>query len=175
MPSKRKFFRTSFTFDVLSEEEIPDGVEIANILRECAEGEYVCAGTSQEQKELTGPEMAKALEEAASDAEFFQLTPEGDDLDDPNVIVCKRCGSDLMLAGWCEDDACPYSDWPQYLDFDLQADDIAHALDQKQKRNREDEEDFTQYKCNLGDESICEPCQTGVGECAHVAAARAAN
>lgn len=40
--------------------------------------------------------------------------------------------------------------------------------------NSEDDEDFSDYKCHSWDESICEPCQTGNGECVHVAAARKA-
>lgn len=36
-------------------------------------------------------------------------------------------------------------------------------------------DEYFDYRCRSGDESICEPCQTGRGECVHVRAARKAN
>lgn len=136
-PSKRKFYLTRFIVEVLSEGEIPDGVDMRDVMRECDEGEYVLHSTNTESIEHTPKNMAKLLNDAGSDPEFFQLDENGEDLDDPTVIVCKRCGSGLTIDSWCEDDTCPYSDWPQFVDFDLQADDITHALDKAQKRVRD--------------------------------------
>lgn len=78
MPSERKFYRTRFIVEVLSEEPI-EGCELTDILRDCNEGDCVLYSNHSEQFQETGPIMAKLLEDCGSDAEFFQLTPEGED------------------------------------------------------------------------------------------------
>lgn len=81
MPSERVFYKTKFSFEVLSEAPIYDG-ELTDILHDCIHGDFSMGAVKREQQELDGPAAAKALEDQGSDPEFFQLTPEGDDLDD---------------------------------------------------------------------------------------------
>lgn len=82
MPSERKFFRTRFTVEVLSEDEISGGAELTDVLRECDIGDFVLHSIDRETFPETGPTMAKLLDDAGSDSEFFRLTPEGDDMDE---------------------------------------------------------------------------------------------
>lgn len=80
MPSTRKFYRAVFHYEVLSEEPIED-MSLEDIDYECRDGH--CSGQflGVDRSELTGPEMAKALQNQASDPGFFQLDEEGNDLD----------------------------------------------------------------------------------------------
>lgn len=81
MPSNRKFYRAVFHYEVLSEEPIED-MSLEDIDYECRDGH--CSGAffgEVDRTELTGPEMAKALQTQGSDPEFFQLDEEGNDLD----------------------------------------------------------------------------------------------
>ena len=32
--------------------------------------------------------------------------------------LCSRCASDLRIDGYCEDETCPFSDWPQEADIE---------------------------------------------------------
>jgi len=75
----RKFYKAVFSIEVLSEEPI-DEMSIDDIKYEITEGN--CSGviTKSDTTELTGLEMAKALLAQGSDAEFFQLDDDGNDL-----------------------------------------------------------------------------------------------
>lgn len=81
MASKRRFYRTTITYVVLSEEPLGDAgdFDLADIVRECDDGALVGDMTKSEQEELDGPQMAKALADARSDAGFFELTDDGED------------------------------------------------------------------------------------------------
>ena len=138
MPSKRKFHRRKIIIRVLSQEpyEVED---VAQIARDIIQGDCSGAWSIGNDEVLTGPQMAKALEDQASEPEFFGLDNKGNDLN------CPGCGS-------------------QYTDDEVAKDpDLCDDC----------ELDVQKHKCRPGDESICEPCQTGQGECAHVAKARA--
>lgn len=66
-------YRNKLTIVVLSEELIPEGMDIADIVREYNEGDFVLYSTDHESEKLTDVEMARALTEAGSDPDFFQL------------------------------------------------------------------------------------------------------
>lgn len=81
-PSKRKFYRTRFTVEIMSEDPIPDGAELCQLLHECDTGDCVLHSISSETFEETGEHMAKLLVDCGSDESFFQLTSLGEDTDD---------------------------------------------------------------------------------------------
>ena len=70
--------RTTITLTVLSEQEIPFGMELSDIIAEADDGDYVMTETRQLGEKLTGKEMADALYEAGSDPGFFNLNDSGD-------------------------------------------------------------------------------------------------
>jgi len=79
--SSRKFYKYTIEVVVLSEE--PMGyLSLDELGREIEIGNLVGHQESRKEEVLTGKEMAEALEDAASDPEFFMLTPEGEDLDE---------------------------------------------------------------------------------------------
>lgn len=69
--------RTTLTLVVLSEDSIPATMEPEVILIECDRGDYVLAGVTEQEEDLTGKQMADALLKAGSDPGFFQLDAEG--------------------------------------------------------------------------------------------------
>lgn len=78
---ERKFHRHVYMVEVLSEEELPS-MSLEDLHHEITEGH--CSGQFMEtfHQKVGGPCMAKLLQEQGSDPEFFQLTDEGDDIDD---------------------------------------------------------------------------------------------
>ena len=67
------FYRTTFSFSVLSEEPIPNDIDIADVISRRDEGEYVMVWPGLSLvvvAELTGKEMADALYAASSDLSF---------------------------------------------------------------------------------------------------------
>lgn len=77
----RKFYKTVITFEVLSEEPIPPGMDIGNIAYEATEGDYVMRTIGNVKTELDGKQAADALLEQGSTPDFFCLTREGEDED----------------------------------------------------------------------------------------------
>jgi hypothetical protein len=65
--------RTTLTLTVLSEDSIPEEMEVSRVLHECMEGDYVLASVATTDEELTPEQMADALTDAGSDPSFFQL------------------------------------------------------------------------------------------------------
>ena len=80
--TERKFYRTTITVTVLSEEPIPSELNLQELAYEMDEGEYVGFYPTTNIEELDGKQMAEALVKAGSEPEFFQLNDNGDDLDD---------------------------------------------------------------------------------------------
>lgn len=76
-----KFYRTTWTVVILSEEPVPESAPLENVLQECVNGDYSgrCAITKTE--EINGQEMAKALIEQGSDPSFFGLNEDGSPCD----------------------------------------------------------------------------------------------
>jgi len=77
MTSNKKFYKTTITLIVLSENPIPDEFDIPQIAFEATEGDYSMADGERVQVELTGKEMADALTEQGSEPGFFQLNDMG--------------------------------------------------------------------------------------------------
>lgn len=75
----RKFFKTEIKFTVLSEEPIPDGMELAAIAHQCIEGDWSMGNSRHTVKELDGGQAARALLNQGSDPSFFRLDEEGND------------------------------------------------------------------------------------------------
>jgi len=65
--------RTTISFVVLSEDPIPDGMELETILIECDRGGYVLVAGGWKTERLNEAEMAEALTAAGSDPDFFQI------------------------------------------------------------------------------------------------------
>lgn len=81
-----KFYRTTWTVVVLSEEPIPADADLQDVLKECVDGDYSGECDITKVEEIDGKEMAKALIEQRSDPSFFGLNEDGspcDYLEDP--------------------------------------------------------------------------------------------
>jgi hypothetical protein len=74
----KTFYKTKISFHVLSQEPIPDDMDIDTIYQECIDGEY--SGDLEYEKEvskLTGKQAAQELINQGSDPSFFQLDEKG--------------------------------------------------------------------------------------------------
>lgn len=80
--SKRKFYKTVFEIEVLSEEPLSDELSLEDVAYEITEGG--CSGVVNRKghKVLNGKQAAKALIAQASDPGHFRLTDDGEDADD---------------------------------------------------------------------------------------------
>jgi len=81
---KPKYYRTEIKVVVLSEEPY-EFESLENTAYHITDGD--CSGEVsivEANKELTGPEMARALQDQGSDPEFFQLDASGNDLSEEN-------------------------------------------------------------------------------------------
>ena len=77
----RKFYKTKISFVVISEEPIPDGMNVQAIANEAIEGGYSMGELTTKETELNGIQTAKALIKQGSDPEFFSIDAAGDDAD----------------------------------------------------------------------------------------------
>lgn len=66
-------YRNKITLIVLSEDPIDERMDVADIVREYNEGDFVLFAEDVSSEKLTHREMAEALKEAGSDPSFFQL------------------------------------------------------------------------------------------------------
>jgi hypothetical protein len=76
----RRFYKTTVTFTVLSEEPIPPHADLQYIAVECNEGQYVGNFSANDEQLLNGGAMADALYEAGSEPGFFELDDSGQDV-----------------------------------------------------------------------------------------------
>ncbi len=76
-PSKRTFYRTVYTIEVLSEEPMNPDLDLADIDFAISEGE--CSGevSMGPSEPIDAATVAKALAAQGSDAEFFNLNEDG--------------------------------------------------------------------------------------------------
>ena len=77
--TNRKFYKTTFTIEVLSEEPIGD-ISLSNLEYEITDGPYSGGTLIAKEVEIDGAECAEALLEQGSDPEFFDIDSEGYDL-----------------------------------------------------------------------------------------------
>jgi len=75
----RRFFRTIIAIEVLSEEQIPEGMELDSVVREARDGAYSMRPLKHEVQSLSGRQAANALRKQGSDPMFFRLTKGGND------------------------------------------------------------------------------------------------
>lgn len=69
-------YRTKIELTVLSEEPIPEGMDVDGVLREGYDGDFVLSSNWLSSERLSREEMAVALTEAGSDPSFFQIADE---------------------------------------------------------------------------------------------------
>ena len=80
---KKKIYRTVISLVVLSEEEIPENMDMQSILDECDSGEYLGGGIKfSKPRQLQGKTAVIEIEKAGSDSEFFRMDAQGNDLDE---------------------------------------------------------------------------------------------
>ena len=78
--TKRKFYKTVITFEVLSEEPIPANASIEAIIEESTHGGYSMGDDTRNQTELNGKQAADELLKQGSEPEFFRIDETGKDL-----------------------------------------------------------------------------------------------
>jgi hypothetical protein len=76
---------------VLSQEPY-DVEDLAQVTRDIIDGDCSGSWSLGSDEKLTGPQMAKALEDQASDPAFFGLDEEGND------VNCPKCGNQYTEA-----------------------------------------------------------------------------
>lgn len=76
--SKRKFYKTTYTFVVLSEDPIKNK-SLSDVLEETDAGDMVGHVAETKSVEIDAKQMVEELNEAGSDSTFFQLTEDGED------------------------------------------------------------------------------------------------
>jgi hypothetical protein len=70
----KTYYKTKITFNVLSEEPIPEGMNLDEIYRECVEGAYSGdLSFESEVTKLTASQAAQELIKQGSDPEFFAI------------------------------------------------------------------------------------------------------
>ena len=77
----RTFYRTVIAIEVLSEEPIPQGMELGDIVQETVEGSYSMRPLKHEKTEINGKQAAQNLIRQGSHPSFFQLTKSGNDIE----------------------------------------------------------------------------------------------
>lgn len=85
MSENRKFYRTVYQVEILSEEKFDDngGMSLTDIDEAMTNGDVSGRITTiVDNEEKTGSEIAVLLKAQGSDPEFFQLDKEGNDLND---------------------------------------------------------------------------------------------
>lgn len=77
----RKFFKTTYVVEILSEEPIPPDMDLKDVMAEAYDGGYSGDVKSEETVEVDGATMASLLTEQRSSPGFFRLTDDGNDMD----------------------------------------------------------------------------------------------
>jgi hypothetical protein len=77
--TNRKFYKTTITLEILSENPIADDMELEDIVNETIFGDMSGMHDITLVEVLNGKQMAEALINQDSDPMFFMLTEDGDD------------------------------------------------------------------------------------------------
>lgn len=80
--TKRKFFRTVFTIEVLSEEPADPDICLEDLAHAITEGPWSGDIKTDGSAAVNGKKMAKLLVAQGSDPSFFRLTDKGEDSED---------------------------------------------------------------------------------------------
>ena len=75
----RKFYKTVFTATVLSEEPIPDDIELSDALAEAVDGSYSAKVDRGEAQEMDAAAVSKELLAQDSDPSFFGIGQDEED------------------------------------------------------------------------------------------------
>jgi hypothetical protein len=88
MPNKKKtIYRSVIQIEVLSEEPIPDGMTLGDIIEEGDSGGFsLVHAYSVRNTKLVGIRAARKVMAQASDTEFFGMNDDGDDINDEDYI-----------------------------------------------------------------------------------------
>jgi hypothetical protein len=98
--TKRKFYKKTYTVEILSETPFPEPMCLGCALHEAEEGDYSARITENPPSEIDGAEAAQSLIAHSSDPAFFSLTADGEDNeeagedpdeDDPDYFQCANC------------------------------------------------------------------------------------
>jgi hypothetical protein len=81
MKNQKKYYRAIFQVEILSETPVPD-CSIEDVAYEVSDGHWSGSASIVERTKHTGAEMAKLLEKQGSDSGFFQLTPDGERIEE---------------------------------------------------------------------------------------------
>jgi len=124
----RKFYRSVFTFEVLSEGRVPAQMDLVDIIRETEDGDYngnILSASFNE--EIDRQTAVRLLVESGSYPEFFRLADDGGDLEDETADApcCGDCGlyhgsATCEEAVACRDAADPWRKDPCYSVEDWQ-------------------------------------------------------
>ena len=76
----RKFTKTVIAIEVISDEPIPDGMELTSIINNCIYGNWSMRPLKHEATTVNGKQAAAILIRQASDPSFFNLDAKGNDL-----------------------------------------------------------------------------------------------
>lgn len=79
---KKKIYRTVIQITVLSEEPLPDGMGLDELVANCEDGDFIGKFEDKEVNvPITGKEAAEAVIVTGSDPEFFQMDNEGNEIE----------------------------------------------------------------------------------------------
>jgi hypothetical protein len=78
----RKFYRTVYTLEVLSEEPVPDITSLDDLHYQTQFGEYSGITHRESSEEVNGKTMADLLMKQGSEPGFFKLDEQGNDTDE---------------------------------------------------------------------------------------------
>jgi hypothetical protein len=79
MAEPRRFYKTVISFTVLSEEPIPEHMNLEMVAHETCDGRYVGNWSAGGPILLNGAAMVDELREAGSSPDFFEIDAEGND------------------------------------------------------------------------------------------------
>lgn len=85
--TSRKFYKTRYVIEVLSEEPIPEVMDISQVIAEATDGNFSLDVTHITKTELDGKQAARALWKQGSATEFFQLDKDGRDTTVFNILA----------------------------------------------------------------------------------------
>lgn len=75
--TKRKFYKTIISFEVLSEEPVHPTMHITDIVNECINGDWSMRTLNNRQTIINGKQAAQGLIRQGSDPSFFGLDNKG--------------------------------------------------------------------------------------------------
>jgi len=80
MAKKKTLYYKRIVFDILSEDPIPDSMTLAELERECNEGDFVGSTETKKNELVTGRKAAKMVLNMGSDPAFFQMNDFGNEI-----------------------------------------------------------------------------------------------